>query len=211
MSPKMKSIRKSHRGSLAIKAGQMGFTVPEFVITMALVSIVSGGMLACLLFGGKMVALTSNKLEYSSDIRDFESTFIHAIRTAADIDVGQGTTTTFTPLTNNAALRGNAIQIYPEDNTNMFIRLFVDSSDRCLKLTDSFSGEVSTLTDAITNANVFWFEDFSGNVLTNDQHAYVVSVLLQFNIPNAPNSSSLSDYRQFSTKVTRRTPLGYQK
>jgi prepilin-type N-terminal cleavage/methylation domain-containing protein len=191
-------------------AKQRGFTLPEFVISAALVSLVSGVMLGCLLFGGKMLSLSNDKLTFTSDIRNFENAFIHAVRTASDVNVGQGSASSFTPAVDSAQ-QGNAIQIYNGDNTNTYIRLFVDSADLCLKMVDSDNTGVVTMTDAITNAYPFWLEDISGTILTNDQYACVIGVLLQFSLGNTQSAAfSIQDYRQFSTRVTRRTAFGTQ-
>jgi hypothetical protein len=196
------------------RSGQRAFTIPEYVMTVALVAIVSTAMLACMLFGGKIFALAQTKLDYGDDIRMFESAFLHAVRTAADLDVGQGNASSFIPVNNNGLRQGNAIQIYSNDNTNDFLRIYLDADDQCLKLLDSDNLAPVTLTDAVTNQIPFTLEDAWGNVTTNDQYSCTVGLLLQFNPPlvrGQSNSMAMKDFYQFRTKVTRRTSLGYEK
>lgn len=211
----MKPSRKPMRFLSATNtARQKGFTLPEYVITLTIACIVSAGIMACFLTGGKIVALAATKLDYNDDIRNFIPAFAHAVRTSTDIDIGAGDNTKFLPMTNNAPRQGNALQVYFTESTNDYVRIYLDTNDQCLKILSSDDASVDILTDAVTNQCPFTAEDAFGNVLTNDQYATVVGVLLQFNPPSDKrqftNSSMPKDFYQLKTKIARRTPLGYQ-
>jgi hypothetical protein len=194
------------------RANRLGFTIPEYVITVGIVGIVTAGMLACYLFGGIICTYSSTKLDYNDDIRGFMADFVHYVRTSADFDIGTGSATSFFPVPDDAPRRGNAIQIYPTPDTNIYVRFFLDTNDQCLRVISTEDTNAVVLTDSVTNTAPFTAEDFSGNVATNDQYMAVAGLLLQFNPPLIKgNKSGLKDYYQFSTRATRRTPLGYQQ
>lgn len=186
-----------------------GFTIPEVMITMALATMVMGGILACHLFGMRMFELTKSKLGASDSARTAISLMISEIRSAKLIRIGQGSLAAFDEIPVNSMQQGSAIQIYPTISTNSFVRYFWDSSDRKLKRATNSAPSATTVASAVSNALVFTSEDFTGRVLTNNENNRVIGLSLQFyqlqypTVPIGPGSHY--DYYQLRTKITRRT------
>jgi prepilin-type N-terminal cleavage/methylation domain-containing protein len=190
-----------------------GFTLPEYLVTVAIVAFVSSGIIACCLFGGIICTFASTKLDYNDDIRGFIGDFVHYVRISTDLDVGSGNAKNFIPVADGVPRQGNALQVYTSTDTNVFIRFFLDTNDLCLKvLATDDPTNVTVLTDSITNKVPFTVEDIYGNIATNDTCSLVVGLLLQMNPPLIKNNpGGLKDYYQFTTRATRRIPLGYQQ
>lgn len=192
-----------------------GFTIPEYVVTIALVTVVLGGMMTCYVFGGHIYAFASTKLDCSEDMRYVMADFVHDVRTAADIDVGEGNATTFKPAAENTPREGNALQVYPSSSTNVYFRYYLDPSSRTLHVLDSTTKKIFELAAAITNSKPFTIENAWGQVITNEQATEVVGIKLMFDIAAIQSGTnrvrrSLSDYAQLSTRVTKRNAIGYQ-
>ncbi len=207
-------IKHFHKRLAKGRAARLGFTVPEYVVTVALVMLVSGGMLAGYLFGARLCVLAQARLDVNDDIRAVMQNLISDVRTSTDFDIGQGTASSFTPSGSNSLRQGNSIQIYPTAGTNNYIRYFLDTNAQSLKAVASGVTNVINLADAITNKMPFTSEDTFGNVVSNEQPWEIVGVKLQFSptvIKNSTDSSqNVKQYFQINTRVTRRSVLGYQ-
>jgi hypothetical protein len=187
--------------------------VPEYVITIALVMIVSAGMLAAYLLGGRIFLMAQFKLDTTDDVRDLVSGFAHDVRTAVDFDIGQGSDTSFAPVTLEKPRKGNALQLYPTSSTNIIVRYFLDASNQVLKCLDT-DNKVYVMATGITNPAPFTAEDLWGNVTTNDRPMEIIGMTLQFNpsvIRNSKDGSTdQKDYYQVRTRVNKRNSIGYQ-
>jgi hypothetical protein len=190
-----------------------GFTLPEYVITLALLLVVGGVMLAAYLYGARMSLLARTRLEVSDDVRNVLLQFAHDVRSAADFDIGQGDAVTFAPVETNSPRQGLALQLYRTTTTNAFIRYFLDTSDQCLKTVTSNNTNPVVLANGIVNAMPFTAEDPWGNVTSNEQPREVIGLLLQFNravVPGANETEAGMNHRfQVSTRVNKRISLGY--
>ena len=209
-----------HSGRL----GEWAFTVPEYLITIVIVAIVSGAMLEGYLFAARMHVMASAKLNASDQARVVLGQFAHDVRTATSFKIGTGSLSGFKATDVNELIKGNAIQIYPTSATNMFVRYFLESdttnvnSYLTLKRCTYDASAAVELAFCLTNAVAFTAEDPWGNILTNDQPSKVVGVLLQFNQalfgPTGPTtanaSQTLSDFYQLRAKINKRTSIGYQ-
>jgi len=201
-------------------APRHGFTIPEFVVTMALTTIVALGMVGGYMFSGRMYALAVTKLETSEDMRGLVAEFAHDVRIAADFDVGTGTATTFREVADGQRREGNAVQIYPTANTNSYWRYFLDTSTKKLRLVESGSTNVYTLATSVTNTLPFTIEDAWGNVATSSLPSEVVGMVLEFSATavrtgtnanaSASTSTSLKEAARLSTRIHRRNAFGYQ-
>jgi hypothetical protein len=207
------TIKPLHRPTRS-QAARRGFTLPEYVISVALALIVSGGMLAGYLFSGRMYALADAKLDTCDDIRGIGALFTHDVRTAADFDIGDGDATSFQRVAANRPRRGNALQIYPTDNTNIFVRYFLEPSTQLFKAVETGSTNIVTLADSVTNTIVFTAEDPWGNVTTNERPMEIIGLLLQFNQNvfkgGRTGRTNYSDSFQLNIRANKRTSFGYQ-
>jgi hypothetical protein len=178
------------------------------------VLIVSLGMIAAYLFGGRLYILAQTRLDSCQDGRDILNDFVHDVRTACDFDIGSGTDTGFTPVAAGQLRQGNALQIYPAAGTNSYIRYFLDTNAHAFKVIASGVSNVIVLAAEVTNTLAFTCEEFNGTITTNEQTAELVGLLLQVS-PTAIRQSTtaagnLKQFYQLSTRVNKRTVLGFQ-
>lgn len=190
--------------------GPVAFTLPEVMVTMAILGIAMAGFLMLHLFSIKMSHITSVKLGASDQARDVISKLIHDIRECGDVKVGAGGVNWFTEPGTNQLMQGNALMIYPiKTNTNVWIRYFWDSADKKVKRLSNDDPSPKTLVEGITNQYVFTLESYDGQILTNSNNKRVVGVTLQFYKLALPSAAigkpGLFDFYQVRTKVARRT------
>lgn len=162
---------KSRRGS--------AFTLTELAISMALGLMILGGTLACSVFCTRLMEITQSKIVTSDKARQIGRLFISDVSAAQTLRIGNGGLTQFT-VTSAAAQTGTALQIYPSSDTNVFIRYYVDVSEKRLMRLTNNSVAPHRVASFVTNANVFAAEDFAGNVLTSPQNHSAISMVLQF-------------------------------
>ena len=184
------------------------FTLPEFMVTLAVMMIVMAGVMATHLFGMKMYELTRSKLGASDEARAALGKLVSEIRSAKLLRIGDGSLSRFTEAGLNSLQIGNALQIHPSTNTNTFVRYFWDSSDKKLKRTTNGLNVVSIVANSVSNELVFSAEDFGGSILTNKENNRVIGLTLQFYQLQYPTVSigpgGYYDYYQLRTKITRR-------
>jgi prepilin-type N-terminal cleavage/methylation domain-containing protein len=183
-----------------------GFTLPEILIAMTVFGLVVAGILAANLFGMRMVQANETKLsatEWSRNTFGKITDEIHSCNSISILNVD--TNGNFTGLLPGEAQQGNALQIYPSTNTDSFIMYFVNLSDetfRQIVATPGVGTNTVILADSVTNAIIFSAQDFSGNVLTNNQNNQVIHLTLDFYQPESYMQNSY--YYQLETSVTRR-------
>lgn len=190
--------------------GPVAFTLPEVMVTMAILGVAMAGFLMLHLFSIKMNHITSVKLGASDQARDVISKLIHDIRECGDVKVGTGGLNGFTEPGTNQLMQGNALMIYPvKTNTNVWIRYYWDPADTKVKRVTSDDLTPRTLVEGITNQYVFTLESFDGQILTNSNNKRVVGVTLQFYKLTLPSAAigkpGLFDFYQVRTKIARRT------
>lgn len=187
---------------------QGAFTFTEMMVSLAILLVVSTGIISSHYFGLRMYEITRTRLGVSDATRNGFNQLTEEIRNAKAIQIGQGTLTTFTESGMNTLQQGNAVQIYPSTDKAIFIRYFRDAKDQNIKrVTDNFA-DISVLAQSVSNAVVFTCEDFSGNVLTNRQSSFAVGIRFQFGalpdtqVPVGPGN--YYDSYQWQTRITRR-------
>lgn len=185
-----------------------GFTIPEFMITVAVSVLVMAGIVACHLMGLRMFEMTKAKLGASDEARRSINLLIAELRSAKVVRVGSGSAKTFAPVTGASLQTGSAIEVYASTNTNSWVRYYWDSSDQKLKRAVSGVDSDTVVANSVSNATLFSIEDYSGNVLTNSLEDYVVGLNLQFYQLQHPSVSigpgRYFDYYQLQTRVTPR-------
>src|SRR5688572_19335694 len=169
-------------------ARRHAFTIPELTVTLAVCVIVSAAVAGGQLFGARMTELTQTKVHTSDRARQLIRLLGSDIRNSQKVRIGTGSVSLFAPAPNNSPQQGNALQIYPTDNTNVFVRYFYSPSDNTLQRMDE-DGSLAPLALGVTNSLVFTLEDFAGAVLNDRQRNAVVGLDLRFNRlknPDAP-------------------------
>ena len=185
------------------------FTLAELMTAMGLFSLVVLGMVYSQLFGMRMFNVTSTRVAASDSARKVLNRVRDDVRSGKLLYVGSGSSTGFTHVALNSPHQGNALQIYPTTDTNVFIRYYLDAASQTLRRTASGTGQVQVLAPFLTNQIAFVAEDFAGRTLTNDQNNRVIKMMLDFyqwEFPVAQTGAgAFYDSYHVQTRITRRT------
>ena len=181
-----------------------GFTLPEILIAMTVFLFVIGGIIAANLFGVRMFQITETKLnvtQWSRQTTDKMATEVHACKSVwvGNINVTNGE---FEGLLDGETQQGTSLLIYPTTNTTNYILYFVKPSDQTFRRTTDQPDSAQVLADSVTNTIIFTAQDFSGNVLTNNQNNRVIHLTLEFYQPECFMLGA--DYYKLETSMTRR-------
>jgi hypothetical protein len=190
------------------RAGQAAFTLAEIMTAMTLFSLVVIGIVYANLVGMRMFTITSTRLSASDGARRVLDRVRDDVRSGKILNVGNGDSTHFTNVPSTGLRQGNALQIHPTSNTNVFIRYFLDPVTQSLKRTTSGSGQVEMLAPYLTNRLAFYAEDCSGHTLTNDSNNRVIKLVLEFHQWEFPvaqvGAGAFYDHYHLQTRITRR-------
>lgn len=190
-------------------AARSAFTLAEIMTAMGLFSLVVIGVVYSHLFGMRMFNITATRLSAGDNSRIVLDRVRDDVRSGKILYVGNGSSTGFTHIALNSFHQGNALQIYPTTDTNVFVRYYLDPVRQCLMRTTSGTGQVQVLAPYLTNRIAFLAEDCSGHTLTNDQNNRVIKMVLDFyqwEFPVAqPGIGAYYDYFHLQTRMTRRT------
>jgi hypothetical protein len=156
------------------------FTVTELLVAGSVFLMVVAGVLLGNSFGMRMVGITQPKLAAAGRIRNVVSQLYSDINSAKFTRVGNGNLSSFTAINPGGWKQGNAIEIYPTSDTNVFIRYYRDAADKKLKRMTNGSASASIVANAIVNNLVFTSEGFDGIALTNNQSSMAIGVRLQY-------------------------------
>jgi len=194
----------------------LGFTITEVMISMAILLLALSGVVTSHLFGMKMYDLTKSKLGASDDARETIGNVIVEVRSARIARIGTGGSTSFTECGINTPQQGNAIELYPTTNTNIFVRYYLEAAVNGtnarvynLKRTTNNAAASTVIAHSISNTVVFTSENYAGTVLTNKQNNRVIGLTLNFlelfnpSLPIGPGN--YVDYYQLRTRITPRT------
>lgn len=184
---------------------QAGHTLTELMTAMAVFSLAVIGILACHLAGLRYNLMILPKIQNAQYSRQTLSHLVEEIRSANSIQIGMGTRTTFTAAGVTNSQTGNALRIFPGTNLTQFIYYYHDPASATLNKTSLQTTNSLQVANSVTNDLVFSMQDFSGNVLTNNQNNAVVRVLLQ--MTRTTPITGLRDPYQVEAKVTRRNIL----
>ncbi|HZR20622.1 MAG TPA: hypothetical protein VFE51_25290 [Verrucomicrobiae bacterium] len=182
-----------------------GYTLAETVASMAVFSLAIIGIMACHLAGLRFNLFILPKIQNAQYSRQALAHLIEEVRSAKSIQVGSGTVSTFTIAGPTNTQSGNAIRIFPGTNTSQYIYYFYDSSSSTLNKKSLQATNTAVVANTVTNATVFYMQDFSGTVLTNNQNNAVLRVLLQ--MKRSQPITGASDPYQIEAKITRRNIL----
>ena len=183
------------------------FTLAEIMTATAIFSLVIIGALYSHIFGIKLANFTSTKLTASQNARKALGRVQDEIRSGKILYVGNGDFGSFTNTPANAQQKGNALQICPTANTNVYVRYYFDPNEQALKRKTSGSANVEVVANYVTNQVPFQVEDYAGNVLTNSQNNRVIKMTLEFyqwEFAAAQGPGAFYDYYRVQTKIVRR-------
>lgn len=159
-----------------------GFTLTELMITMAVSTMVVGGVILSHITGLKMYEVVKTKLGATDDTRMAVSLLINEVRTGKSIRVGNATsalTSAFTGAADGSLQQGNAVQIFPTAASTPCIQYYLNTNTA--KLFRSLNGaSPRIIAENVTNRVVFSSEDYLGNTLTQNQDNRVLAMTLNF-------------------------------
>ncbi|HIG27964.1 MAG TPA: hypothetical protein EYQ50_09260 [Verrucomicrobiales bacterium] len=184
------------------------FTLSELIIASTVFLLVLLGLVSSHLFGMRLFQTTQMKLGVQQEARTVLIQLSEEIKSSRRVRIGRGDFFSFLPSLSGEPQIGNAIQIYPSQDTNDFIRYFRDPTDQNLKRLSSSGTGPDIIARAITNEFVFSAEDHLGNILTNNRNNRVVGMELNFYQLQNPTLNlgpgQLFDEYRWTTRITRR-------
>ncbi len=179
-----------------------GFTLAEILIAMTVFLLMLAGIIAANLFGLRMFQVNTTKLNITTWSRQTVEKMTTEIHSCNSVSVGNITNGVFDGLLNGETQQGTALLVYPTTNTASYIIYFVNLSDQSFRRTTDQPGSAEILADSVTNTIAFTAQDFSGNVLTNNQNNRVIHLTLEFYQP--ARFLQGADYYKLETSMTRR-------
>jgi prepilin-type N-terminal cleavage/methylation domain-containing protein len=187
------------------RSGELAFTLPELMVSIAIFLILVGGMVATNMFGLRMFQIEQAKLSASDGARKIVGGLVDEIRSCDSFQIGTVSTNgTFTALSLGATQAGPALIVFPiPNNTTNFIVYYVNSNDQKFRRVTNAKGSTRVLAASVTNTTeLFRAQDYAGNVVTNIQNNTVLHAKLEFY--QAPRFGVLPDYYKLETSATRR-------
>jgi prepilin-type N-terminal cleavage/methylation domain-containing protein len=198
--------------------GWQAFTLVELMLTMAIFSMATLGLITLHLFGQRQDQLVQSKLGASDQSRRAFDRLTEDIRAAKIWRIGNGEFSTFTAIPNRTAQQGNAVRLQLTTAPSNYIVYYFDTTERQLYRQHSGSPLpertliASGLTNVTANSMMFRAENYRGDTQTDLTHKGVVGVLLEFaeyQYPMTQVGPGLKyDYYKMEFKVTPHVPDG---
>jgi hypothetical protein len=184
---------------------QAGRTLTETMIATALLGLVATAIAVCNIAGLKFTEFVRPKLDNARYARQTVSRIIEEVRCANSLQVGNGTSTTFSNAAINSPQMGNALKVFPTTNASQYIYFYLDTNTQNVLEVDLGASNSTIIATCVTNPTVFRMENFSGTTLTNSANNAVLSVQLQ--IRRNSNVQGVGDFFQVRSRITRRNIL----
>jgi hypothetical protein len=210
----------------SFRYGIRAMSLAELMVSLAVFTLVFGGLLSVTIFGMRQDELTNSQLGANDQARLSFNLMLDEIRSSKNVQIGYGSYTNFTALTNGLAQQGSTLQIIPSTNLNVYIYYYFETNAGTLWRASASNGAILSsnvvctwLTNVtsqwLTNSMCFRAMDYTGTTNltvdpTNYNFNYVVNVLLQFYQFQYPQtmigSNLLYTYYQLTYSATRRSP-----
>ncbi len=200
-------------------SARTGFTLVELMVSMAIFSFATLGLISLHLFGQRYDELVQSKLGASDQSRRGFDKLTDDIRAAKIYEIGNGTAANdFTANANGTSQVGNAVRLQMTTDATKFIVYYFDTTAH--KLYRQHSGSplpaptliASGLTNVMANSMSFRAENYRGVTQTDRTHKGVISVLLEFaqyQYPLTQVGPGLRyDYYKLEFKATPHVPDG---
>jgi prepilin-type N-terminal cleavage/methylation domain-containing protein len=194
--------RRIHRPPRRSFEPAPAYTLPEVLVSMALLSLLLGALIYGNLFGLKLCEVSKNKLNAGDDARKVLEKITDEIRNAKIVWVGSVANGFFQEAALGDPQSGSAVLVCPTTNTGIFSVYFLDPSDQTLRRTTSSGDTVTVLAHSITNSAVFQAQDCLGNVLADNHNNRTIHIKLQIYQPQV--QAPTPDHFTLETAVTRR-------
>ena len=149
-----------------------------------------------------MYRIADAKLTVSADARAVLNHLRGEIWAGKLLYVGNGDSSTFLLVSNNAAICGNALKICATTDTNNFIYYYLDANASTLNRMTSGNTGIQIVAHNVTNLVVFSAEDFQGNTVSNYLNNRVIRMVMQVSQPES--FGSRCENYQLQTRLARR-------
>jgi hypothetical protein len=207
--PDQRDTRRSCERKFAAFRQFGAFSLAELLVVSALALLVGAMLLAALFFANRMWQITQSKIQSADKTRQVIRLVSSHVHSGRILRVGSGNFSSFTEAAMDSPQQGNALQIHSTSDTNIFVRYYLDGTDKKLKYMTSSSATPVVVAKQVLDGVVFKMEDFNGNVLTSKQNNCVIGVTLDFSeiegpgVPVGPGKY----YQSFriTTKIAQRT------
>jgi hypothetical protein len=212
------SAKLNKTGSNTAWNNRLGLTLVEMMVTMGIFTgLVVPALIASHLMGLKQNQLVESKLGASDQARRGFNKIVQDVRSAKISSVGNGNPSSFAPIPNGTAQRGNALRISLTSNIGYYVMYYFDSTDpqnnKLYRYEITASGSSTSLVaDHLTDPLFFSAEDRLGVVWTTPQQQwrYVIHFtinFLQFQYPlTKVGTNYLYDFYKMEFKVTPHAP-----
>lgn len=197
---------------------EQAMTLTELMTATSIFLLMIAGLVVTNMFAMQQDELVNSKLGANDQSRLGFDLLLGEIRSCKNIQIGSGTSNSFTNLTNGAIEQGNALQIIPSTNSAVWIRYYfnTNSTNGELDRISSYSSNTAVMIcTGLTNTFMFQAADYTGTNLlttspTNYTRNYVVSVVFQFYQYQYPltfvGPKEFYNYYKIAFKATRRAP-----
>jgi hypothetical protein len=196
----MKPLRDNSSRRQGPTTTARAFTTMELITAMAVFMMVVAGIVSVPIFGLKVNAMAVSKLNSSTSSMKVLNQIRNQVLGANSVLVGNGTQSSFVANGTN----GNALQIYPNANTNTYVRFFMSTNTDALYEWNSATGNLWLLAPSVTNHTVFQTVDYRGNISSSSQEHYSIRMILQFAELNYRISTNNHEYYTLETEMTPR-------
>jgi prepilin-type N-terminal cleavage/methylation domain-containing protein len=188
-----------------------GFTLIEMMTASVVFCMVMMALVYTQIFGLRQDQLAQSKLGASDSSRRGFNQLSLDVRSAKIWSVGNGSSSSYTALTNGAVQQGNALQLSLTTDTNIYIRYYFETASG--RLYRKRTGQSpSLICKDLTNTMYFEAEDHRGVVQTDLSHKGVIHVMLQFAQFQYPQTvvgtGYLYDFYKMEFRLTPHVPDG---
>jgi len=178
------------------------YTLPELMVSMALMVLVTFALMYTNLFGAKMAELTAAKLTVSQQGRHMLGRLASEIRAAKTVQIGTVSSNVFAAVAAGSLQQGGAVRIYESTNSASYICYYHDSSTRTLRRSVNAIATGMLIAEDVTNSIVFIGQDDIGTTLNGLQANPVVQVSLEFSHDLYGNPGN--EAQRLQSRVARR-------
>lgn len=141
---------------------KQALTLVEMMVAMSIFSLVVIGLISAHLFGLRQDKLVQSKLGASDQSRRGFDLLARDVRSAKIWDVGNGNSSSFSPIPNGTAQQGNALKICLNTDTNIYIVYYFDTTQRELRRRHTGVAGTKLIAQSLTNAMYFRAETYQG-------------------------------------------------
>jgi len=205
---------KTFSESASRRRGESAVTLVEMMITSTVFVMLMTGIIYTYIFALNLHENDRMKLSACDDARRALIPLVDQIRSANKVKIGSGSATNFVECIATNTQSGNAIQIFPTNNTTTWVQYYYDTAtnsktfNKLLYVSYTNSSAIAIAENLTNTFPVFSAEDSYGNPLKSNTNNVTIGVRLQFSQLIYPmvkmNSNNWAQNYQLQTRIMRR-------